>query len=255
MIDNDVLENPPSNQNLDSFFILNSNTSTSPSREDIELEQLELRFDPSLATRNQVSFSVDTPQIWKQIRKPPEIFDYKDLNAKFVAMKDEIYDLKLEIKKLKEGIEKMNLKWSSNKNYNQNSFFFFLSELLRSKQNIIDKLLNIQSDQLKTNLTPSEKGDNIIDLNNDSITRIVQVFCRCNDIMSYSGSNTLTNIKQDKRNAQFIKKKLHNMIGIKDNANENLTVGNNKIKEDNKKMVIIDDSMFFYQRSKFLSKK
>ena len=198
MIDNNVLENPPSNQNLDSFFILNSNTSTSPSREDIELEQLELRFDPSLATRNQVSFSVETPQIWKQIRKPPEIFDYKDLNAKFVAMKDEIYDLKLEIKKLKKGIEKMNLKSSSNKNYNQNSFFFFLSELLRSKQNIIDKFLNIQSDQLKTNLTPNEKGDNIIDLNNDSITRIVQVFCRCNDIMSYSGSNTLTNIKQTK---------------------------------------------------------
>ena len=76
---------------------------------------------------------METPQIWKQIRKPPEIFDYKDLNAKFVAMKDEIYDLKLEIKKLKEGIEKMNLKSSSNKNYNQNSFFFLSFRIIKIK--------------------------------------------------------------------------------------------------------------------------
>ena len=71
-------------------------------------------------------------------------------------MKNEIYELKLEIKSLKEGIEKINSKSSSNKNFNQelniknylleqqNSF---LKQEMISKQNIIDKLLDIQSDQ------------------------------------------------------------------------------------------------------------
>ena len=99
MIDNGLLENRPSNQGLDSFFILNSNIPISPSRNNIELEQLELRFSSSLATKNQVNFSVETPEVCKQIDETSEICDYKDLNAKFVAMKDEIYELKLEIKK------------------------------------------------------------------------------------------------------------------------------------------------------------
>ena len=72
---------------------------------------MELAFNPSLATRSQVNFSVETPEICKQIEETPEIFDYKDLNANFVAMKNEIYELKLEIKILKEGIEKINSKW------------------------------------------------------------------------------------------------------------------------------------------------
>ena len=99
MIDNGLLENRPSNQGLDSFFILNSNIPISPSRNNIELEQLELRFSSSLATKNQVNFSVETPEVCKQIDETSEICDNKDLNAKFVAMKDEIYELKLEIKK------------------------------------------------------------------------------------------------------------------------------------------------------------
>ena len=122
-----------------------------PSRNDIELEQSELGFIPSLATRSQVNFFVETPKICKQIDKTPKIFDYKDLNAKFVAMKDEICGLKLEIKSLKECIEKINSKPSPGRNYNQelnkNSFFrttkFFLKEEIALKQNIIDKLLDI----------------------------------------------------------------------------------------------------------------
>ena len=71
-------------------------------------------------------------------------------------MKNEIYELKLEIKSLKEGIEKINSKSSSNKNYNQelnikNSFLeqqnYFLKQEIISKQNIIEKILDIQSDQ------------------------------------------------------------------------------------------------------------
>ena len=71
-------------------------------------------------------------------------------------MKNEIYELKLEIKSLKEGIEKINSKSSSNKNFNQelnikNYFLeqqnYFLKQEMISKQNIIDKLLDIQSDQ------------------------------------------------------------------------------------------------------------
>ena len=81
MIDNDLLENRPCNQGLDSFFILNSNIPISPSRNDIELEQLELGFSLSLATRSQVNFSVETPEICKQIDETSEIFDYKDVNA------------------------------------------------------------------------------------------------------------------------------------------------------------------------------
>ena len=71
-------------------------------------------------------------------------------------MKNEIYELKLEIKSLKEGIEKINSKSSSNKNFNQElnikNYFLeqqnsFLKQEMISKQNIIDKLLDIQSDQ------------------------------------------------------------------------------------------------------------
>ena len=76
MIDNGLLENRPCNQGLDScFFILNSNIPISVSRNDIELEQLELGFSPNLATRSQVNFSVETPEIYKQIDGTPEIFD------------------------------------------------------------------------------------------------------------------------------------------------------------------------------------
>ena len=71
-------------------------------------------------------------------------------------MKDEIHELKLEIKSLKKGIDEINSKSSPDKNYYQelnirNSFLeqqnsFFKKEII-SKQNIIDKILDIQSDQ------------------------------------------------------------------------------------------------------------
>ena len=71
-------------------------------------------------------------------------------------MKDEIHELKLEIKSLKKGIDEINSKSSPHKNYYQelnirNSFLeqqnsFFKKEII-SKQNIIDKILDIQSDQ------------------------------------------------------------------------------------------------------------
>ena len=71
-------------------------------------------------------------------------------------MKDEIHELKLEIKSLKKGIDEINSKSSPDKNYYQelnirNSFLeqqnsFFKKEII-SKQNIIDKIRDIQSDQ------------------------------------------------------------------------------------------------------------
>ena len=67
VIGNGILESRPSNQGLDSFFILNSNIPSSPSRNVLELEQLEQGFSPTLATRSQVNFSVETPEICKQI--------------------------------------------------------------------------------------------------------------------------------------------------------------------------------------------
>ena len=69
MIDNGMLENRPSNQGLDTFFILNSNIPISPSGNDIELGQLELGFSPSLGTRSQVNFSVETPEICKKLAR------------------------------------------------------------------------------------------------------------------------------------------------------------------------------------------
>ena len=63
MIDNGILENWPSNQGSDSFFILNLNIPISPSRNDIEFKQLELGFIPSLATWSQVNFSVETQRL------------------------------------------------------------------------------------------------------------------------------------------------------------------------------------------------
>ena len=66
-----------------------------------------------------MNFSVKIPKIFKQIDKTSEIRNYEDLNAKFVTMKNEIYELKLEIKNFKEGIEKTNSKSSPDKNYSQ----------------------------------------------------------------------------------------------------------------------------------------
>ena len=62
---------------------------------------------------------MEIPKIFKQIDKAPEIRNYKDLNAKFVTMKNEIYELKSDIKNFKEGIEKTNSKSSPDKNYSQ----------------------------------------------------------------------------------------------------------------------------------------
>ena len=61
---------------------------------------------------------METPEICKQIGETPELIDYKDLNAQFVTVKNEIYELKLEIKSLKEGTEEINSKSSTGKNSN-----------------------------------------------------------------------------------------------------------------------------------------
>ena len=94
----------------------------------------------------------------------------------------------------------------------------------------------------------------MIDVNNDSINGIAQGFSSSNEIMSYSGSNTRIGITTDERNKQSITKKLQNNIEIKDNTNKNHTVDSNKVKEKNKKIIIIGDSMLRYQRPKFLSR-
>ena len=183
---------------------------------------------------------METPEICKQIGETPELIDYKDLNAQFVTVKNEIYELKLEIKSLKEGIEKINSKSSPDKDYNRelnikNAFLeqqnSFLKQEIISKQNIIDKFLDIQSDQLKTNLIPKEKGVNMINVNNDSINGIAQGFSSSNEIISYRGSNTCIGITTEERNKQSITKKLQNNIKTKDNTNNNHTVGNNKVKK------------------------
>ena len=71
----------------------------------------------------------------------------------------------------------------------------------------------------------------MINIKNDSINGIAQVFSSSNEIMSYSGSNTHISITIEERNAQSITKKLQNNIKIKENTNKNHTVFNNKVKE------------------------
>ena len=110
---------------------------------------------------------------------------------------------------MKEDIDKINSKSSPGKNYNQelnikNSFLeqqnSFLQQDIISKENIIDKILDIQSDKLKTNLIPKEKGVNMINVNNDSINGITQGFSSSNETMSYRGSNTRIGITTGERN-------------------------------------------------------
>ena len=69
-----------------------------------------------------------------------------------LQLKYEIFGLNLEIKSLKECIEKINAKLLPDRNYNQelntkNSFFrttkFSLKQEIPSKQNIIDILLDV----------------------------------------------------------------------------------------------------------------
>ena len=69
-------------------------------------------------------------------------------------------------------------------------------------------MIGIQSDQLKRNLIPKEQGDNMINVNNDSINGIAEGFSSSNEIMSYRGSNTRIGITTEKRNKQSITKKL-----------------------------------------------
>ena len=94
----------------------------------------------------------------------------------------------------------------------------------------------------------------MINVNNDSINGTAQGFSSSNEIMSYRGSNTRIGITTEERNKQSITKKLQNNIETKDNTNKNHTVDNNKVKEKNKKIIIIGNSMLHYQRPKFLSK-
>ena len=173
-----------------------------------------------------------------------EMSNLCQINVKFVTMKNEIYELKLEIKSLKEGIEKINSKSSLDKKYNQ-------------ELNIKNSFLEQQNSFLKQELysfIPKEKGDNMIDVNNNSINGIAQGFSSSNEIMSYSRSNTRIGITTDERNKKSITKKLQNNIEIKGNTSKNHTLDSNKVKEKNKKIIIIGDSMLRYQRLKFLSK-
>ena len=52
-------------------------------------------------------FCIKTPEIWKQVVKSPEIFDHKNLHAKFEIW-NETYELKLGINTLKKRIKKIN---------------------------------------------------------------------------------------------------------------------------------------------------
>ena len=94
----------------------------------------------------------------------------------------------------------------------------------------------------------------MINVNNDSINGVAQGFSSSNEIMSYRGSNPRTGITTEERNKQSVTKKLQNNIETKDNANKNHTVDNNKVKEKNKKIIILGDSMSRYQRPKFYPK-
>ena len=114
-------------------------------------------------------------------------------------MKDDIHELKLEIKSLKKGIDEINSKSSPDKNYYQelnirNSFLeqqnYFFKKRNYIKTEYHWQILDIQSDQLKTNSIPKEKSDNMIDVNNVSIKGIAQGF---------SSSNTRIGITTDKK--------------------------------------------------------
>ena len=65
----------------------------------------------------------------------------KELNAKFVAMKDETYELKLEIKSLKECIEKVNSKSSVDREYNQNNKILFQSKKFHRNKILLTNFL------------------------------------------------------------------------------------------------------------------
>ena len=113
MVENGLLENRKTCQGLDSFFILNSIQTVFSNDNDTLRKELNLDFSPDVSLEKQVTLSVEIPEVSQQINAAPVVHEVTDFSVQLVAVKalfmSEMYEVKREINRLRENINKMDL--------------------------------------------------------------------------------------------------------------------------------------------------
>ena len=154
------------------LFILDSIETVFCNDNDTLRKELNLDFGLQVSPEKQVTFSVETPEVYQQINVTSVVHGARDFCVQVVAVKvlfmSEMYELKREINRLRENINKINNAGENNlyqeyKNYLEQQIFFLQQEL-SLKENSIDKLLEISSSQCKDINYSKEKGRKIIDI-------------------------------------------------------------------------------------------
>lgn len=154
------------------LFILDNIETVFCNDNDTLRKELNLDFGLQVSPEKQVTFSVETPEVYQQINVTSVVHGARDFCVQVVAVKvlfmSEMYELKREINRLRENINKINNAGENNlyqeyKNYLEQQIFFLQQEL-SLKENTIDKLLEISSSQCKDINYSKEKGRKIIDI-------------------------------------------------------------------------------------------
>ena len=112
-----------------------------------------------MSPKKQVTFSVETPDVYQQINTTPVVHGATDFYSQLVTLKarfmSEMYELKREINRLIENINKRDQNAGENnmyqeykiKNYHLEQQNYFLKQELSLKSKKINKLLEISSSQ------------------------------------------------------------------------------------------------------------
>ena len=98
MVENGHLENRKTCQGLDSFFILDSIQTASCTDNETLRKELNIDFSPEVSPEKQVTFLVETPEVYQQITATPTVHGPPHFSAQLVAVKalftSDMYELK-----------------------------------------------------------------------------------------------------------------------------------------------------------------
>ena len=102
IVKNGHLENRKICQALDLFIILDRIQTVFSDDNDTLKKELNLDFSPEVSPEEQVTFSVETLEVYQHIDAAPVVYGATDFSSQLVAVKalfmNEMYELKIEIK-------------------------------------------------------------------------------------------------------------------------------------------------------------
>ena len=106
IVKNGHLENRKICQALDLFIILDRIQTVFSDDNDTLKKELNLDFSPEVSPEEQVTFSVETLEVYQHIDAAPVVYGATDFSSQLVAVKalfmNEMYELKIEINRFRE---------------------------------------------------------------------------------------------------------------------------------------------------------